>query len=74
MLDDFEKFAFTAPARGRDTTLDVYVAGKGPPLLVMQELPGLEARTEAFARRLVADGFRVYLPHYLGPLGKFSLG
>ena len=73
MLRGFDRFTFTAEARGRVRSFDVYAAGEGPPLLVLQELPGLEAETEKLARRLMCDGFRVYLPHFLGPLGKFSL-
>lgn len=53
---------------------DVYVKGTGspnaPPILILQELPGIGAETYALADRLVDAGFSVYLPHLLGRLGK----
>ena len=51
---------------------DVYVKGEGQPILILQELPGIGPDTFALADRLIAAGFKVYLPHLLGKLGKAS--
>lgn len=64
-------YAFTAPLEGgSETTHTVYVKGNGPPILILQELPGIGPETYALADLLVAAGFAVYLPHLLGRLGK----
>lgn len=51
-------------------TRDVYVAGSGPAVLVMHELPGLHPGVLAFARRLHAIGLTTYLPSLLGEPGR----
>ncbi|MDQ2092349.1 dienelactone hydrolase family protein [Marimonas arenosa] len=67
------KFAFTGPLHGGGrTTHDVYVKGDGPPVLILQELPGIGPQTLSLADRLAARGFRVYLAHFLGPFGRLS--
>ena len=64
-------YRFTAPlGAGGETTHAVYVKGDGPPILILQELPGIGPETHALADRLIAAGFSVYLPHLLGRLGK----
>ena len=49
---------------------DVYVKGEGQPILILQELPGIGKKTFELADRLISAGFKVYLPHLLGKLGK----
>lgn len=48
----------------------VYQKGdrKSAPIVILQELPGITPETVAFADRLVARGFQVYLPHMWGKL------
>ena len=71
MLQNFEKRPFTANLRdNKPLTHDVYAKGQGGSVMLIQELPGLESRTETLAHKLISDGFRVHLPHILGPLGK----
>lgn len=66
-------FPFTAPlTNGGHVTHDVYVGGDGPPILILQELPGIGPETLDLARRLNATGFRVYLPHMIGTYGKVT--
>ena len=48
----------------------VYVKGDGPPILILQELPGIGIETFDLADRLIAEGFKVYLPHLFGALGE----
>lgn len=68
------KFPFKAPlSTGPDVTHSVYVKGDGPPILLMQELPGIGPETLALVDRLNAAGFRVYLPHVLGKFGKATM-
>jgi dienelactone hydrolase len=61
-LDDF------AP---RDITLDgttktVYVAGTGPAVIVMAEMPGISPHVARFARWVRDAGFAVYMPSLFG--------
>ena len=68
-----EKFAFTGPLHGGgQATHDIYVKGDGPPVILLQELPGIGPQTLDLADRLVARGFRVCLAHFLGPFGRLS--
>jgi dienelactone hydrolase len=67
--------AFTFSHRlenGHTAPHDVYRRGAGPPILILQELPGIGVETYDLADRLIAAGFSVYLPHLLGRLGKAS--
>jgi dienelactone hydrolase len=50
----------------------VYACGVGLPVIVLHELPGLAQPAVNLARRLVGDGFRVYLPHLFGPLMHYA--
>ncbi len=69
-----DTFSFTAAmSNGHEATHTVYVKGNGPPILLMQELPGIVPETLVLVDRLNAAGFRVYMPHFLGPFGKFAL-
>ncbi|WP_137701620.1 dienelactone hydrolase family protein [Marimonas lutisalis] len=68
-----DRFTFTGPLHGGGTAShDVYIKGNGPPVLILQELPGIGPETLSLADRLVARGFRVYLAHFLGPFGRKS--
>src|SRR5690242_7964142 len=55
----------------RDITLDdvakrVYVAGKGPAVIVMTEMPGISPHVARFARWVRDAGFTVYMPSLFG--------
>ncbi|MEO8600967.1 MAG: dienelactone hydrolase family protein [bacterium] len=65
-LDGFDTFAFTHAG----ATRTVYTLGAGPAVVVMHEIPGITPQVERFARRVAADGFRVYLPHLFGEPGR----
>src|SRR5216110_2919758 len=61
-LDDFA---------ARDVTLDgvtkkVYVAGQGPAVIVMAEMPGISPHVARFARWVRDAGFAVYMPSLFG--------
>ena len=72
-MNGYEKRSFTAPIRGdRSVTHDVYEKGEGPPVVVIQELPGIGPETLTLADRLVEAGHTVILPHLFGPLGRVS--
>jgi dienelactone hydrolase len=55
----------------RDVTLDdatkrVYVAGQGPAVIVMTEMPGISPQVARFARWVRGAGFTVYMPSLFG--------
>ncbi|GER16381.1 dienelactone hydrolase family protein [Variovorax boronicumulans] len=61
-LDDFTR---------REITLDgatkaVYVAGTGPAVIVMTEMPGISPHVARFARWVREAGFTVYMPSMFG--------
>ena len=61
-LDDFER---------RDLTLDgvtkkVYIAGDGPAVIVMAEMPGISPHVARFSRWVRDAGFTVYMPSLFG--------
>src|SRR5688572_4987488 len=63
--DSLEDFAH------RDITLDgvtkrVYVAGTGPAVIVMTEMPGISPHVARFARWVREAGFTVYMPSMFG--------
>ncbi|WP_186766384.1 dienelactone hydrolase family protein [Phaeobacter marinintestinus] len=67
-------FPFTAPlSTGQSATHDIHVKGDGPPIILVQELPGIGEETLALVNRLCASGFRVYLVHFLGPFGRKTM-
>jgi dienelactone hydrolase len=52
----------------------VYRAGSGPSVIVMHELPGIDAATLAVAERIRREGFSMVLPDLLPPiLGRRSV-
>ncbi len=70
---DFQKFSFEAPlTTGQAVTHDVYFAGSGPAILIIQELPGIGQSTFDLAAPLIKQGYSVYLPHLLGPFGQIT--
>jgi dienelactone hydrolase len=55
----------------REITLDgvtkrVYVAGSGPAVIVMSEMPGISPHVARFARWVRDAGFTVYMPSLFG--------
>lgn len=65
-----ESYPFSHQVETGPIAHDVYVKGYGPPILILQELPGVGPETFELADRLIATGFTVYLPHLLGRWGK----
>lgn len=72
-MQGFDRFDFTAPVDAGDVTHPVYHRGEGPPIIIWQELPGIGPETIALAGKLVEAGYKVYLPHLFGPLGRTSM-
>ena len=53
----------------------VYIAGSGPVVIVMHEIPGISPPVHRFATWLVNAGFTVYMPHLFGtPMKNVSPG
>ncbi len=50
-------------------TKPVYVAGSGPAVIVMTEMPGISPHVARFARWVRDAGFTVYMPHLFGKDG-----
>lgn len=48
----------------------VYMAGEGPAILLMHELPGMIPECIRFAERLIDQGFTVYMPLLFGKPGE----
>lgn len=64
-------FEFAATlSTGEEVAHTVHVRGDGPPILLLQELPGIGPETLDLVDRLTDSGFRVYLPHLFGTFGK----
>ncbi len=61
-LDDFERRAITLDG----VTKTVYVAGSGPAVIVMAEMPGISPHVARFARWVREAGFTVYMPSLFG--------
>ena len=59
---------------GHTISHDVYRRGSGPPVIIIQELPGIGPETMRLADEFVDRGFEVILPHLFGPLEKISVG
>ncbi len=64
-LAGFDRSTFGHDGRSHE----VYVAGSGPGVVVVHEIPGLHPGVIDFARRLVEGGYRVYLPSLFGQPG-----
>lgn len=67
---------FTAREIGLNgQTKRVFVAGEGPAVIVMSEMPGITPEVCRFARFVRAAGFKVYMPDLFGEAGRpFSTG
>jgi dienelactone hydrolase len=65
-LEDFDRRELTF----RGVTKLVYVAGKGPAVIVMSEMPGIYPHVARFARWVRDAGFTVWMPHLFGQDGR----
>ncbi len=73
-IDQYIKFSFEAKTvKGHKIVHDVYRKGRGAPVIIIQELPGIGPETLNLADLFIRRGFEVFLPHLFGPLGKTSL-
>lgn len=61
-LHDFEQREITL----NEATKTVYVAGEGPAVVVMTEMPGISPHVARFARWVRDAGFTVYMPSLFG--------
>ena len=61
-LEDFERRAIALDG----ATKQVYVAGSGPAVIVMAEMPGISPHVARFARWVRDAGFTVYMPSLFG--------
>ena len=66
MLDQYEDTTF----EHNGLTRRLFVAGEGPGIVVMHEIPGIYDAVIEFADRLVAAGYRVYMPELVGQAGR----
>jgi dienelactone hydrolase len=66
-LDDFERRSITLLGETRG----VYVAGTGPAVIVMAEMPGISPHVARFSRWVRDAGFTVYMPSLFGRDGAF---
>lgn len=73
-IADYQDYSFPAPTR-HDHVIehDVYHAGVGAPVLIIQELPGIGPQTFALADQFIEQGFSVYMPHLFGPIGRLDV-
>jgi dienelactone hydrolase len=65
-LEDFERREVTLEGKTRR----VYVAGEGPAVIVMTEMPGISPQVGRFARFVRDAGFTVWMPHLFGRDGE----
>lgn len=65
-LEGFAHFWFTHDG----ATRKVFRAGRGPGVVIMHEIPGITPEVARFARRVVDDGFSVFLPQLFGEVGR----
>ncbi len=70
----YSVFTFAAPAGSQKISHNVYHKGKGAPVVLIQELPGIGQETLSLAKKLIDAGHTVFMPHLFGPIGKTSLG
>src|SRR5690349_15211860 len=68
-LDDFERREITLDG----VTKTVYVAGRGPAVIVMAEMPGISPQVARFSRWVREAGFTVYMPSLFGRDGAVPL-
>lgn len=65
-LEDFESRQITL----QGTTKLVFVAGSGPAVIVIAEMPGIYAHVARFARWIRDAGFTVWMPRLFGDPGR----
>jgi dienelactone hydrolase len=63
-LDDFDHRDLTFLGK----TKRVFVAGAGPAVIVMTEMPGIYPLVARFARRVRDEGFTVWMPNLFGDM------
>ncbi|MER5207595.1 dienelactone hydrolase family protein [Streptomyces sp. NPDC002825] len=68
-LDDFEHREVEVEGVGKR----VYVAGSGPAVVLMPEMPGISPDVARFARWIQQAGFSVYVPSLFGVDGAYPL-
>ncbi len=74
VMQTYQRRVFSAPLQnGHIATHDVYTRGDGPPIVLMQELPGIAVETLRLADNLREAGHRVVMPHLFGPLGRTAV-
>jgi dienelactone hydrolase len=61
-LPDFQETQFTYGGVARA----VFRKGTGPGVVIMHEIPGITPQVAAFARRVAAEGFTVFMPQLFG--------
>ncbi|KAA1423897.1 dienelactone hydrolase [Mumia zhuanghuii] len=66
-LEDFERRSFAADGSEKN----VYVAGAGPAVIVMPEMPGISPDVLRFAAWVRDAGFTVYVPSLFGTDGAY---
>lgn len=66
-LADFDRRTISL----EDATRVVYVAGRGPAVIVMAEMPGISPHVARFARWVRDAGFTVYIPSLFGRDGAY---
>jgi len=66
-LSDFQRRSLTL----EDATRPTYVAGEGPAVIVMAEMPGISPDVARFARWVRDAGFTVYMPSLFGRDGAY---
>ncbi len=64
-IDGFGTEQFTFGGKTRR----VYVAGEGPAVIVIEELPGITPAVIGFARKVIDAGFTVFMPELFGRTG-----
>lgn len=65
-LTDFERRSINLIGK----TKTVFVAGEGPPVIVMSEIPGITPEVARFARWVRDAGFRIWMPKLVGTPGR----
>ena len=65
-LEDFERREITLQGKAKL----VFVAGTGPAVIVMTEMPGISGHVARFARWLRDAGFTVWMPNLFGDPGR----
>jgi dienelactone hydrolase len=65
-LPGFDETTFTHDGASRT----VYRRGVGPGVVIMTEIPGITPQVAAFAERVAAEGFSVFMPRLFGTPGR----